>query len=304
MQINRQHKSTMTPFELNHGDVLAYTRADGGLVNIELLNTSAEVLEREYARKAYGGTKGDISAYAFTCELLINGEPVSIKREVGNANSFYEPLHIAGVHIWFDAVKDIFDTSFDHRGDCGGFLIEKDFMGGWVCMPRQSARFVIQDADKSICPELMHHWCELPQRRPVIEDCYNGEDCWMGPYGGKFAHCGLDINMPAGCKLYAPIKFDTQYYLNSTKSGFRNNRHVGERQWDDKSRWLLSAAHIIDPLVDENIPCKSGVAYATTAGTAIGAHEHTHFNLQIIEQGGSYLLDPWILFWQMIQDQS
>jgi hypothetical protein len=28
------------------------------------------------------------------------------------------------------------------------------------------------------------------------------------------------------------------------------------------------------------------------------AHQHAHFLLRVIEQGGDYLLDPWILFWK------
>ena len=301
-EINRKAKATMTPFELNHGVCLHYEKVTGDSVSIEWLDTEAYVLEREYAKRGYGGASGDISVYGFSCVLKIDGEQHEIKREVGSAGSCDEPFEIDGVHIWLDAVKCIFDTSFDHRGSPGGFMIEKDFMTAYVCMPRQDARFVMQDVSVSICPETMAHWVDLPRGRPVIEECYNGEDCWMGPYGGKFAHCGLDINMPAGSKLYAPIDFDLQYYTNHVKSGFRNNRIMGERRWSDNSIWRLSSAHIVDALVDEYIPVKRGDEIATTAGTAVGAHEHTHFNLHITEQGGSYFLDPWIIFWQILQD--
>ena len=183
-------------------------------------------------------------------------------------------------------------------------MIEKDFLTGIVCMPQNDARFVIQDASASICPEPMHSWWEGADGDLRIEYCYNGEDCWMGPYGGAFAHCGLDINMPAGSVLYAPISFDTQYYHASLAAGFINNRWHGFRTWDGNVVWRQSAAHIIEPLVPEHIKLDKGNAYATSAGTAIGMHEHTHFNLQITESGGSYFLDPWILFWQIFRDNA
>jgi hypothetical protein len=200
-------------------------------------------------------------------------------------------------------MKCIFDTSYDHHTAAGGFLVEKDFLGGHVCMPRQHARFAIQDAEASICPEPVGMWCDLPHGGVRIEDCYNGEDCWMGPYGGAFAHCGLDINMPRGSILRTPIPLDIQYYYNTVAAGFNNNRWCGFRTWEDGSIWRISSSHLIDPLVDENIALPKGTEYATTAGTAIGAHEHTHFNLIITEQGGTYLLDPWILFWQALKDK-
>jgi len=196
MDLKRTAKSTMTPFELDHGDRLIYTRADGDTVTIELLDTQASVIERDYARYGMNAMKGDISIYGFSCRLLVNGQEVEIQREVGSQKSFYEPLEIAGTHLWLDAVSAIFDTSFGHRPSPGGFMIEKDFLSGWVCMPRKAARFVIQDSGNSICPEPIHPWFDNPQPQLRIENCYNGEDCWMGPYGGAYAHCGLDVNMP------------------------------------------------------------------------------------------------------------
>jgi hypothetical protein len=303
MDIERSFKPTMTPFELNGGDRLLYTRGDGGRTTIELVDTDAYVLEKDYGRYGYGGAQGDISVYGFGCLLRVDGQEVEMRREVGSQASFYEPLAVAGVHLWLDAVKCIFDTSFDHGGTAGGFMVEKDFLGGHVCMPRQAARFVVQDAGASICPEPMTLWCDLPSGAPRITDCYNGEDCWMGPYGGAFAHCGLDINMPAGSRLHAPISFDTHHYHTSLTAGFNNNRWHGLRQWEHNSIWRLSASHLIDLLVPEYTELARGTAYATTAGTAVGAHEHTHFNLHVTEQGGSYFLDPWILFWQMLRDR-
>ncbi len=304
MKIERSYKSTMTPFELNCGDELVYTRRNGATVTIELLKTDAVILEREYGRYDYGNTQGEISVYGFSCILRVDGKEIEIHREVGSQACFYKPVQIDGIHLWLDAVKCIFDTSFDHHISGGGFLVEKDFLGGHVCMPRQDARFVIQDAEASVCPEVMDFWCELPHGKPRIEDCYNGEDCWMGPYGGAFAHCGLDINMPAGSLLYAPVDLDMQYYHTTLAAGFNNNRWHGFRHWKDNSIWRISTSHLIEALVPEYGPVMRGEAYATTAGTAVGAHQHTHFNFHVTELGGSYFLDPWILFWQMLRDNA
>jgi hypothetical protein len=37
---------------------------------------------------------------------------------------------------------------------------------------------------------------------------------------------------------------------------------------------------------------------SATAGVAVGSHQHTHFNFRVLEEGGDYLLDPWIIFWE------
>ncbi|MCX8035840.1 MAG: hypothetical protein N3D11_02065 [Candidatus Sumerlaeia bacterium] len=136
-----------------------------------------------------------------------------------------------------------------------------------------------------------------------IRDCYNGEDCWMGPYNGGAAHCGLDINMKAGTVLTAPISFDTHYLFNSVAAGFNNNRWRGVRHWPDGSEWWLQSHHLIRMLVPERTTLAAGTPYATTAGVMVGAHEHTHFVFRIHEQGGDYLLDPWILFWEIFRCQ-
>ena len=93
---------------------------------------------------------------------------------------------------------------------------------------------------------------------------------------------------------------DNQYLFNSLEAGFRNNRWRGIRQWPDGSQWQLQAHHLIAMTVPELTPLARGVPYATTAGTAVGLREHTHFVFRVIEQGGEYLLDPWILFHEML----
>lgn len=297
--LERQARPTLTPIGLNYGDTLRFTLRDRQAWEMTLVKTSAEVIGREYARYGYkdgGHESGDISAYAFDCDLLINGKPHHLRREVGTQASFYEPWEIDGVRVWFDAASCAF------KGD-GGFMAEKDWRGGLICQPAHKARFAVQEAGLPICPEPMLPWYPNEACKLDIRDCYNGEDCWMGPYGGAAAHCGLDINMKAGTILSAPIHFDNQYLFNSVAAGFNNNRWRGVRRWEDGSEWWLQSHHQIKMLVPERTPLKAGTQYATTAGVRVGAHQHTHFIFRVHDQGGDYLLDPWILFWEIFRQQ-
>jgi hypothetical protein len=298
MILERRSKPTLTPFGLNHNDTLRFTLRNGQAWELTLLATSAAVVEREHAaRRGYqdkGHDSGDISAYAFECDLRINGRDVHIRREVGTQASFYEPLVVDGVRVWFDAASCAFTLG-------GGFMAEKDWQSSLLCMPKQKARFVVHEADLPICPEPMSPWYPNDTGRLDIRDCYCGEDCWMGPYNGGAAHCGLDINMPAGTILSAPIRFDDHYMFNSVAAGFNNNRWRGVRRWPDGAEWWLQSHHQIDMLVPERTPLERGTAYATTAGVYVGRHPHTHFVFRVLEQGGDYLIDPWILFGEMFR---
>lgn len=293
----RASKPTLTPVGLHHGESLQFVRRDGRVWEMTLLDTWAEVLARDYAsygNEDTGHGTGDISAYAFTGAVRINGHDYSLRREVGTQGSFYEPEEIDGVHVWLDAVAG----SFSHAG---GFMVEKDWRGGLLCAPAQAARFVVHEADLPLCPEPLAPWYPNKTGRLDLRECYCGEDCWMGPYGGIAAHCGLDINMPAGTVLTAPLACDYHYLVTSTAAGYNNNRWRGVRRWPDGSEWWLETAHLIEMLTPERTPLAAGTAYATTAGVFVGYHEHTHFNFRVLEQGGDYQLDPWILFWEIFR---
>ncbi|MHB9132639.1 MAG: hypothetical protein ACYDBB_16340 [Armatimonadota bacterium] len=293
----RTSKPTITPFGLHHGETLLFTRRHGGAWEMTLLDTSAEVIARDYARYGNGDTghgTGDISAYAFSCAVRINGHDYTLRREVGRQASFYEPWTIDGMHLWFDAAA----CTFSHAG---GFMVEKDWRGGTLCAPDQAARFVMHEADLPICPEPLHPWYPNTTGQINIGDCYLGEDCWMGPYGGIAAHCGLDINMPKGTILTTPFALDNQYLQRTTAAGYNNNRWRGIRRWEDGAEWWLETAHQIDMLAPERTPLSAGTPYATAAGVFVGYAEHTHFNFRIIEQGGDYMLDPWIIFWAIFR---
>lgn len=293
MILERTAKSTLTPCGLNHGDSLHFTLHSGAPWEMTLLDTTARVLASDYAAYQYrdgGHESGDISVYGMRCVLRVNGRELEICREVGAPSSFYEPVVVDGVSIWFDAASCAF------RAD-GGFMAEKDWREALLCKPNHKARLVVQEADRPICPEPLHPWFPNPARRLDIRDCYNGEDCWMGPYGGAAAHCGLDVNMPAGTVLSAPISVDDQRLFTALSAGYANNRWRGVRRWPDGAQWELQCHHQIDMLVPEGTPLRRGTPYATGAGVAVGAHQHSHFVFRVIEQGGTYMLDPWILFW-------
>lgn len=291
MIFKRKAKPTLTPFHLDIGDKLLFELANGDTCELELLWTSARVVERDYLSYGYSAD-GDISAYEFRCGLRMDDEDVELRRVVGSQESFYDPYEGHGIRLWFDAVVDIFLEE-------GGFLDEKDWQRGLLCKPDRKARFAVQDASLPICPERVMPWYEGAEQGIKISYCYNGEDCWMGPYGGAHAHCGLDVNMPAGTILYAPISFNDHYFYNRVDAGFTNNRWRGVRRWPDGSEWWLYSNHIIELLIPEHSPVGAGAPYASAAGVWVGAHEHSHFIFRVIEQGGGYFLDPWILFWEM-----
>jgi len=292
MTLSRIAKETLTPFELNHGDTVRFILRSGRVWEMTLLATSAEVVERGFRSfRPDHAREGDISVYAFDCDVRINGREVHLRRFVGSQASFYEPHEQDGVRLWFDAASAIFVER-------GGFMDEKDWRGGLLCTPHRDARFAVQENTLPICPEPLFPWYPNSGGRIDIRDCYNGQDCWMGPYAGAHAHCGLDVNMPAGTLLYAPITFEDQYYFHTLAAGFDNNRWRGVRRWPDGSEWWLQSHHLIEPLVPERTALVRGTPYATSAGVAVGAYEHSHFVLQVVEQGGSYFLDPWILFWE------
>lgn len=285
--IKKYHKNSLTPFELDITQALHYKKANGDLLTFQLLETNAKVLSTTLEKLQVPERDG-MTIIEFTCKVKINDNEHTLTRVFPKQESFYEPWEIDGIHIWFDAVKKLEDLLLESHGKC---------------FPEREARFAIQDIGHSICPEKLHAWCPLPEGSLKIEECYRGEDCWMGPYDGADAHGGLDINHPNGTPLHVPFNLDNQFYFNSVAMGNNNNRWRGIRRWDNGSEWIIHSNHLTELLVEERTPLKKGHHYAKTAGTWVGKHEHTHFNFNIHEDGETYLLDPWILFWQMYQDQ-
>lgn len=282
-----ESKATLTPAELNIGEALIYIRREGIPVMFRLVDTDAEIMRDD---------EDAHMVYRFWCVIDINGKKHTLEREVPTQKTFYEPWVIDGVRVFFDAVSNIFVPD-------GGFMLEKDERHGIYCQPGKKARFALQDADVSICPERMHLWCRLPEGELNIKDCYRGENCWMGTYNRREAHGGLDINHPACTPLYAPFDLDDQFYFNSVAAGDNNNRWRGLRNWDDGTTWIIQAHHMTALTVPEHTPLKAGTQFALGAGVWSGCTDHSHFVFKVVQHAKMYLLDPWILFWQMLRDQ-
>lgn len=285
--IQRAAKDTLTPVELDWGDELLFKLRTGEVRKLKLARTEARIIE---------GSRLSVKKYAFTAALELDGRKFTIERVVPAQESFYQPAVEDGLRIWLDAVSDIFLPD-------GGFLDEKDKAIGIICQPRRKARLAVNDARDRICPEKLAPWYPDKAGRLDVRECYLGENVWMGPFMGKLAHGGLDLNMKSGTQLFAPIEFDDQYYFNSLAAGHNNNRWRGVRRWPDGSVWWLQSHHLNRLLVPEHTPLKRGQPYAESAGVFVGARQHTHFAWRITEQGEDYWLDPWILFWQTFQDR-
>lgn len=285
--MKRRAKTTLAAVEMNRGEVEEFQLVSGDVVRIELVDTSAQVL-RTTLKQPKVEESGARTDYRFQGKLRINGREHVLEREVSTQRSFYEPWEIDGVRIWFDAVDDIFTFLEERHGEC---------------RPRKQARFGIQDASLRICPELLHPWCPLPEGGLKIEQCYRGEDCWMGAYNGASAHGGLDINHPQGTPLWAPLDIHEHFYFNSLEMGHNNNRWRGIHRWPNGAEWILQAHHMTELTVREWEPIKKGQPFAKAAGVLSGVAEHSHFVFKIHDYGETILLDPWILFWQMYRDQ-
>ncbi len=298
MIISRKAKSTLTAVEMMHDDVLRFGLTDGSIAEVTLADTGAEIMHTTL--KAPGVEEpGATTTYRFWGDCLLNGREVRLEREVGTQKSFYEPWTLDGARIWLDAVDAVFAFMRETHAPC---RLQENCSHGLP--PRRHARLAVQDASARICPEPLRPWCPLPPGGLRIENCYRGEDCWMGAYDGASAHGGLDINHPKGTPLWAPIDLDDQFLYNSIEMGHRNNRWRGIRHWGDGAVWALASCHMTRLTVPEHTPLAAGRQYAEGAGVHVSAVEHSHFAFAVFDGGELIRLDPWILFWQMYRDQA
>lgn len=292
MIIERQTRDTLTAVELDKGDTLQVRLADGTVRRITLESTSSSVDSTTLADLKQP-RHGAHSVFRAHCQLRIDGTAVQLVRWYGNQLSFNPPWELFGLRLWFDATQDLFDLMSETHG---------------ACKPRKHARFALQDATRRICPVLLHPWCPLPAGGLRIEHCYDGSDCWLGPYFGAEAHGGLDLNHPAGTRLWTPIAIDDHALFDRLETGANNNRWRGSHRWPDGSTWILQSHHLIRLLAPEHTPLPAGLAYAESGGMLTGSHEHSHFVFKVREPEASpddeIALDPWILFWQMYQDRN
>ena len=297
MRVKRKSTDTLTPVEMDHGEVLHFQLVDGSVPELELVDTGAEVIETTLSEPGCE-EPGATTTYRFWADLRINGSANRLEREVGTQASFYDPWIIDGMRIWLDAVDAIFDFMRETHGPC---RLQENCSHNRP--PRRQARLALQDVTQRICPEPLQPWCPLPDDGLKIEDCYRGEDCWLGAYDGASAHGGLDINHPEGTPLRAPIGLDDHFLYNSTAMGHNNNRWRGMRRWEDGAEWVLTSCHMTRLTVREHRPLDPGQHYADGAGVWVGAVEHSHFAFAVFDHGELIRLDPWILFWQMYRDR-
>ena len=313
--INLHAKETLTAVEMNRGDMLDFRLHSGRIFRLVLEDTDAAIIEKVEP----GGI-----IYTFSARVRVDGQSMTLQRYVCSQECFYEPYVINGVRIWLDTVNDVFDR----------IPIRYPRKGNLRCLPRKHARLALQDMTKRICPDETSAWIDDGREGLNVAECYNGDDCYLGPYLGQACHVGLDVNHEKGSILSAPIDFDTHAYFNSLEAGDNNNRWRGIRRWPNGDIWALQSHHLIQLLVPPNRPLKKGTRYATTAGVHVGSHEHTHFEFKIgqsqpkrrpDESSGDPTsiavpidfddqsvrtqenpevihLDPWIVFWQIFED--
>lgn len=302
MIVQRTARPTLTAVELDRGDTLRFTRMDGHTVTFVLRSTRAEMIHSTLASPKTE-ERGALTALRMRVVVELDGQPLTLERELGTEHTFRPPWEAAGLWIWFDAVDDLFEFMDETHG---------------ACRPRKHARFAVQDASLRICPDLLHPWCPLADEGLDIRECYNGDDCWMGAYFGASAHGGLDLNHPRGTPLWTPIDLDDQWLFHRIPHD-NNNRWRGVRTWPDGSVWTLQAHHLVSLTVPEHTPLKAGVKFANGAGVRVGSHDHSHFVFKVRDGGepdttearggqqlasSDILLDPWILFHQMYRDRA
>ena len=297
--IVRESKETVTPIEMNHGEIIRYYRDDGNFLELELISTSANILytnkdkiQQDESNNDRGNMYRARLLYEFTCDVKINGLPMTMRRYVGSQESYYEPYVVDGVRVWFDGVSDIIEEN-------GGFLNTARRANG---IPHKHARFVFHDMEKRICPGEICAWFKDDGKRNEnfiykenfldIGRSYNGDDCFMGAYLGGEAHGAMDMDMPQNSLLYMPFDLDTQQGIRAS----------GSKTWPDGSEWLINTGHIIEKFVPDNTPVKAGTVYARGAFRGTGMHTHSHFGFQIREEGILYDIDTWMVFWQLFED--
>ncbi|MCC5839244.1 MAG: hypothetical protein JJT96_03890 [Opitutales bacterium] len=292
MILEKTARASLTAFELDVGDELHFRMSNGQVRRIRLERAHAAI-DHTTLKKVKEPEFGAHTVLRMHARILVDGHAIDLVRWVGNQKSFYEPWEFFGLRLWFDGVAALFDHLNENHG---------------ACKPRKAARFAVQEAGARICPVLLHPWCPLPRGGLRIEDCYEGSDCWMGPYHGADAHGGLDINHPAGTPIWTPVPVQRHGLFNSLEKGDNNNRWRGFCEWGDGSVWVLQVHHLLRLRVPEERPLAAGTLLADGAGVWNGSHEHSHFAFKVTEPGceesDAIPLDPWILFWQMYRDRA
>lgn len=290
--IYREAKSTLTPIEMNIGDTVNFKLRNGEVRTMVLLETGADVVITNL-NELKRGQPGGATLYHFTSIVSIDGHHMKMERYVGSQESFYEPYVINGMRIWFDGVSKIPEIILAEHGG-------KDS----EAIPNKDARFAITDMSDKIGPVHLYPLYNNERNFINIVDSYNGDDVWMGAYNGFEVHGGLDINMPQGTPNFTPFPIDDHYLFNSLAEGDNNNRWRGIHEWPNGDVWTIQNHHMLNLLIPEHVPIESGIHYADAAGVHVGSNEHAHyvFKTKTQENEHEILLDPWIIFWQVFEN--
>lgn len=275
--------------EMNIGDTLLYHLKNGQIRNFILKETSATPLFI-YKNPDIKSEQSGI-VYKMNCVINADGKDIELQRIVSAQQSYYEPWHINGVTLFFDAVKVIDNFIHDNHGSTGG-----------EAYPKKDARFAFIEYQDNFSSQDLKPWYPNTQNFISIKDAYQGGDTWLGGYRKDVAHNGIDINIPNNTPLWAPIDFDNQYYFNSLEKGDNNNRWLGVRDWPNGEKWILRTHHMTELKVKQNIPIKQGEFYGTAGGVLTGGYPHIHFYFIWENKNLKTALDPWILFWKIFEN--
>jgi hypothetical protein len=290
--IHRKAKATLTPIEMNKQDTLKFTLQNGEVRTMVLKDISAGIIMTNLA-KLKEDQSGGATLYHFTCQVLIDGHLMNMERYVSSQESFFEPYVINGMRIWFDGVSEIGKIIKDEHGGKSSESV-----------PLKHARFAVTDMTQRIAPSQLYPMYASDKNDIRIADSYNGDDCWMGAYNGFELHGGLDLNSPAGTPHFTPFAIDDHYFFNSLHKGDNNNRWRGSHTWENGDKWSIQNHHMLNLRIPEHTPIGAGIHYTDASGVHVGDHDHAHyvFRVKATENEAELLLDPWILFWQIFED--
>lgn len=168
--------------ELDVGESVTVRLGDGRERRIKILH--AEVAGVHRGPLPYAPDREGAVSYRFACRLEVNGQEEHLTRTVPSQENFRDPPTVDGVHIWLDATGEVADLLGQHGP-------------GNRCLPTKAVRLALWEAGGRICASLLHPWCPLPPGLLRVEDCYRGEDVWMGPYDGCECHGGLAGHQPS-----------------------------------------------------------------------------------------------------------
>jgi len=286
--ISVKSKETLTVVELNKGDKVNFTLINGRTVSFELINCRVNIIFTTLDTLKKSGAM-ECTLYSMSCNVKIDGQEMKMVKYVPVQETYHKPYVVNGLTIWFDALKELSEYFNENHGKC---------------TPAKDARFAFHDAGLQICPQELSNWYPVPENQIFIKDGYRGADSWLGTYYGADLHGGLDVNMPSNTPIIAPIDFDEHYFFNSLETGHHNNRWRGVRYWDNGDIWQLQVHHINELLVPQYQKLKQGQTYAHGAGVWCWYSPHSHFVFNVYQPEFQTwtLMDPWIIFWQIFEN--